>query len=78
MNYQEFVNGFKTGEQHTVSWSWKNDNWRQKMNRLSKKGYFKKRSIAGDDFYTRTAKEWVDGDGINKPIQFSKTITTKP
>ena len=50
MNYQEFVNKFKAGEQEIVSWNWSNDKWRQKMNRLFKKGYFKKRSAAGNDY----------------------------
>lgn len=70
-SYEEWYNSLKDNTIIRISWSWSEDTWRNKMNRLSKKGYFKKKSSKGIDIYTKTNKKWVKGDTLKKPIAYS-------
>jgi hypothetical protein len=79
VNWEKFLNKIKPGQEYSVAPNWSEDNWRKKINRLARKGYFKKigRSYGGKkrafaDWFIRTNKKWIDGDCIKKPISFSK------
>jgi hypothetical protein len=71
MNWQEFTTNMKEGQTYRVFFNWSFDKERDKMNRLSKKGYFKRTSDKGAHVFTRTSKPWKEGDSLSKPIQFS-------
>jgi hypothetical protein len=83
INWQKWVMKFKEGDVYFVAPNWSQDNWRTKIFRLARKGYFKvvtkrerkKRYSAYGDYFERTNKPFIEGDSPKKPITFSCTKT---
>lgn len=60
----DYLSLFNESDYTLVSFSWSNDKLINRMNRLSKKGYFKRSSSKGFYKYTRTSKQYIQGDTL--------------
>ena len=61
----------KPGETYTLTWQWRYDSDRSHWKRAAKKGYFKSHSARGCDTFTRTDKQYIEGDTLKTSIAFS-------
>ena len=69
ISLKDYLSLFNENDYTLVSFSWSNDKEIKKMNRLSKKGYFKRISTKGFFKYIRTSKQYIERDTVKKPIQ---------
>lgn len=78
ISWEEVINSIPEGKVTSVGPKWSEDNYRTKMFRMARKGYFtrvtareRRNGAPFGDYFERTAKKFVPGDGPKKPIAYS-------